>query len=70
MDLGWLAAYICDPNQTDYHAMTFDGLSTECQNDLKELLENGVYSDDKLPLSLISRKSTKTLEDVIRAHQK
>ena len=72
VQLGWLAAYICDPSQTDYHAMTFKGLSTECQNDgfLKRLLENGEYCKDKLRLSIISRKNTKTVKDVIHARQK
>ena len=33
VQLGWQAAYVCDARISDYHAMTFEKLSQECQSD-------------------------------------
>ena len=67
VQLGWLAAYICDSSISDYHAMSFEKLSWECQSDsfLFDLLQKGVYSDDKLSESIICKRNGKTLQAVI-----
>ena len=68
VQLGWLAAYVCDSTQQDYHGMKFENLSSECQNDvfLRDLLQNAKYSEHNLSSSIICKMTTKTIEQVIK----